>query len=406
MSLEDNLRYRLEAVETPPSRVDVEMLVVAGRRRAFRRRSAEAAAGVALVAAVLLAVPWVLSAAKADPVTPPLGGSGAPTIPPAVTPSSTAAPALTVPADRPLRCAMEKLPVPSGRKAVVASAVDRTGTYIVGNDVVGQNYRAVLWTDGRPQALPVEGESVEATAVNSSGVVVGLVSEGAEKYVFRYHEGTFTKLATPPGDWHVYPDPAVNAAGDIVINAEPSGNSGGEGSIVLLWKAGAATATEVPLPTGADVLGIGDDGTLVGAMYTDGAADDAYVWDQRGNERKLKRPAGATTAAAYAVAGDWATGGVWRDSDVTAALWNIRTGAVTELRTTEVGQAVNASGWVIDALGRLVRDGAAIELATPDGQSGKARDVSDTGLVVGTAVSVDQEHEGAAYFGAPRVWRC
>jgi hypothetical protein len=405
MNLEDNLRDRLESVETPPSQVDVEMLVDAGRRRIFRRRWVEAAGGVALVAAVLLAVPWVLNAAKAEPVVPPpLGDSAAPTTPPAPTSPASPTPSPS-PTTRANRCAMEKLPVPDGMKDVTPAAVDPTGRYIVGNDVVGQNFRAVLWTDGRPRALPVAGESVQAAAVNASGVVVGLVAEGNENQAFRYHDGTLTRLRTPAGQWHIYPTPEINAAGDIVINAKPSGGSAGEGSIVLLWKAGTTTATRLPLPAEADVLDIGDDGTLVGAVYENGAATDAYVWDQQGKARKLERPAGVEAAAAHAISGDWATGGLWRDGNGFTALWNIRTGALTDLKSADVGSAVNASGWVVNALGRLVRDGADPELVAPDGQSGKAWDVADTGLVVGQAIVERQDGLGDDNLG-PRVWRC
>ncbi|GAA4443863.1 hypothetical protein [Phytohabitans houttuyneae] len=415
MNLEDNLRDRLEAVQAPPTHLDVEMLVGAGRRRAFRRRTAEAAGGVALVAAVLLAVPLALNAAEGDPAKPPaVGGSGTPAAPtpaptaatpsgPAAKPSPTGSspsPSQTVPAGR---CAMAELPATGGMDGIVPEAVDPSGRYIAGNDTVGQDFRAVLWTDGRPRALPVVGDSVQATAVNSSGVVVGLVSEDAKNDVFRYQDGVLTRLRTPPGDWHVYPVPAINAAGDIVINAEPRGNTGGEGSIVLLWRAGATTATKLPLPEGANVFEISDDGTLVGALYPDGSATDAYAWDQRGKGRKLARPAGTEGAAAYAISGDRATGGVWADGNGRTVVWDIRTGAVTDLDALEPGDAINAAGWVVNATGQVLRDGADPTLEVPAGQVATARDVSDTGLVVGHAV--EDKPDGGESLG-PRMWRC
>jgi hypothetical protein len=388
MNLEDNLRDRLESVETPPTRVDVDMLVVAGRRRAFRRRSAEAAGGIALVAAVLLTVPWVLNATDADPVIPP-GETVAPTTPP---------PATT----RTNRCPMQALPVPAEmNRDTMVSAVDPTGRYITGNDVVG---RAVLWTDGQPRLLSANEQAVEADAVNSSGVVAGYVTEGTRQYTFRYHDGTLTRLDSPPGDWRFQPEPAINAAGDIVVNAVPRGDSGGEGGIVVLWKAGATTATRLPLPAGAEVFDISDDGRLFGNLPRDGAATEAYVWDQRGGGRKLPRPAGVTAAWADAVAGDWVAGLLWRGKNASTALWNLRTGAVTDLKTSEVGHSVNTLGWVVNALGDLLRDGADPVLEVPDGQSGKARDVSDTGLVVGQAF-VEVRNSIGDNLG-PRVWRC
>lgn len=397
MNLEDNLRDRLEAVRTPPTRIDVETLVDAGRRRAFRRRSAETAGGVALVAAVLLAVPWVLNVAKADPVRPPAAGDSAA---PSAAPPPTPTPSTGVPAGR---CVMEELPVVGGMKGLVPEAVDPTGRYIVGNDTVGQDFRAVLWTDGQPRALPVVGDSVQATAVNSSGVVVGLVSEDDRAEVFRYQGGQLTRLRTPAGNWHVYPEPAINAAGDVVINAKPRGDSGGEGTIVLLWKAGATSATRLPLPAAANVSGINDDGTLVGALYPDGTGTDAYAWDQTGDGRKLERPAGSEGAAAYAVSGDWATGGVWQNGNPRTVVWNIRTGAVTRLGFDAPGVAVNSSGWAVMQNGYVVRAGADLLFEVPKGQFGWAKGVSDNGLVVGHAI--DEKRDHANHLG-PRVWQC
>jgi hypothetical protein len=409
MNLEDNLRQRLEAMQTPPSRVDVELLVGAGRRRAFRRRSAEAAGGVALVAAVLLAVPWVLNAANAEPnASPAVGGSSGAQAgsPPATPPSPTVVPtpggasALAVPTTRAGRCAMAELSTPKDMRRVMPAAVDPTGRYIVGNVTVGQNYQAVLWTDGVPQPLPQAGKSVRAAAVNAGGVVAGLVTDGVEPEVFRYQDGRLTRLRTPAGSWHVYPEPAINAAGDIVVNAEPKGNSGGEGSIVLLWEAGATDATRLPLPAGANVFDLDDDGTLVGALYSKGHAVDAYAWDRRGEGRKLARPAGSDGAAAYAVSGDWATGGVWENSVGTTAVWNIRTGAVTDLKSPEPGKKVNTAGWVVDATGRVLRDGGDPRLTVPGGQVAIAQDIADSGLVVGQAMKGDGANLG------PRTWRC
>jgi hypothetical protein len=397
---EEQLRNRLEAVDVPPSRLDMDVLVRAGRRRAFRRRSAQAAGGMALVTGVLLAVPSILT----NTGLPPAVQAG-----PGAVATSTPAPAGT-----PERCRMTELPVPSGMTEVTATAVDPTGRYVIGHEIVGQDFRPVLWTDGRPKALPMPTKSVELSAVNASGVVVGLAGGPRQEYVFRYENGTYTRLRPPAGSWHVYPTPAINAAGDIIINAEPSGNIEGKGSIILLWKAGAKTAVRLPAPTEANAHDITDDGTIVGATYKNGTARTPYAWDQQGNGRKLQVPAGQT-GAIYAAAGDWATGGLW--PAMVPALWNLRTGEVTKLAeaagpqqeqgaATRKGQgpgtAVNASGWVV-AGGAVVRDGVAVDLAVPKGQSSIATDVSDTGLVVGQAITGgpdDDENHG------PRVWRC
>jgi len=102
--------------------------------------------------------------------------------------------------------------------------------------------------------------------------------------------------------------------------------------------------------------------------------------------------------AVYAAQGDWATGGLWPSMSTT--LWNLRTGEVTDLGTHRAGNAVNASGWVV-ADNSVLRDGAAVELAVPSGQTSRAADISDTGLVVGHA----QAKDGGNNLG-PRVWHC
>ncbi|MGW4292567.1 hypothetical protein ACWEH1_05850 [Micromonospora chersina] len=389
MNDEQELRDRLRAIQVPASRIEIDGLVRAGRRRAFRRRSVAGAGGVALATALLLTAPSVLTTAGARPDAAPVGASPAATGPTGGGTTAAASPA---------SCQPSELPLPSGMRNVTAAGVDPTGRYVVGNDVVGQDFRPVLWTDGKPQALPVPGRSVEVTAVNAAGVAVGLVQDGRQEYVFRYQSGASTRLRTPPGNWHVYPRPAINAAGDVVINAEPTGNSGGEDSVVLLWRAGATQAVRLPLPDGANAFDITDDGTIVGALYRDGVASAAYAWDQQGKGRKLAAPAGET-AAGYAAHGDWATGGLWPSRS--AALWNLRTGALTRLTTDGPGDAVNASGWVV-AAGVLLRDGAAVELRVPGGRTGLAVAVSDTGLVVGLARPGDDGAENAG----PRVWRC
>jgi hypothetical protein len=392
MDDEQEMRDRMEAVDAPSSQVEIDALLRAGRRRAFRRRSVRAAGGAGLAAAVLLAVPSILSATGSTPASRADAGNVGTAV-------------ATVPVGP---CQMTELPVPPGMKGVQVEAVDPTGRYIVGNGTVGQNFRPILWVDGKPNVLPVIAMSVQVTAVNSSGVVVGIADEPRDSYAFRYENGAYTRLRTPPGDWHVYPTPAINTAGDIVINAEPRGKVEGEDSIVLLWKAGSTAATQVPLPTEANVYDITDDGQLIGGTYDKGYAAVAYVWDQRGNGRKLEMPAGEK-GIARAARGDWATGSL----SLYPVLWNLRTGKVTRLASPPSpdtldkdgpgpGVQVNASGWVVTGSprGSLLRAGEAVELAVPKGQASDVRGVSDTGLVVGQARGQDHAILG------PRTWRC
>lgn len=411
MNDEQELRDRLRAIDVPPSRIEVDALVRAGRRRAFRRRSVRTTGGVALAAAVLLAVPSILTRAQAQPsgqaADTPVGPSAEVDPVPPTGPSPRAAsstPSAGTPTSA-VGCSVTELPVPPGMTGVTVTAVDPTGRYVVGNSLVGQDFRPILWVDGKPLALPVPGTSVQVTAVNAGGVAVGLVQDGEQEYVFRYQNGRLTRLRTPVGNWHPYPEPAINVAGDVVVNVEPQGNSGGKGSVVLLWRAGSTTPVTLPLPAGASAHDITDAGTIVGGLYRNGVGVGAYVWDQRGTARKLTVPAGET-GLAYAARGEWATGGLWPSGS--AARWNLRTGEVTDLGSVgqadmpTPGEAVNAAGWVV-AHGVVLRDGAVVELTTPAGQTGRAVDVSENGLVVGQAVTGGRDDTRVL---GPRMWRC
>jgi hypothetical protein len=366
MNDEQDLRDRLRAVEVPPTQVRVDELVPAGRKRAFRRRTAQALGALVLATGVLLAVPAIVTRVGAAPAVAPVAASKA---------APTAGASRAVPA---VTCkVVTTLKAPSGVHDAGVVSVDPSGRYIIGNGSVGQDFRPVLWTDGVPRALPVPATSVQTSDVNSSGTVVGLYSNGREDSVFKYENGTFTPLRLPAGKWHPYPYPRINTAGDILINVEPSGNSGGKGSKVLMWRAASTSAVELPLPKGANGMDLNDDGTIVGAIYKNGVATFGYAWTQQGKGTKLAVPAGKASAA-YGVQGDWVTGGLWEPGS--AALWNLRTGTVVDLGGSAADQ-VNGQGWVV-VDGTVRRsDGVVVKLA--GGKAGPAKAISDTGLVVG-----------------------
>lgn len=318
---------------------------------------------------------------------------------------------------------MTKLPVPAGMEDVSATGIDPTGKYIIGLKSVGhdadrnEDFQPILWTDGKPQALPLHGKWVTIDAVNASGVIVGLntyTPDPGQQNVYRYENGVYTKLKNPPGHWNLFPAPMINAAGDTVINAEPSdeADSNSKHVITLLWRAGSTAAIQLPLPAGATASAITDDGTIVGYLGggKDGLIFAPYVWDQQGNGRKLELPAGMS-GRPLAARGQWATGGLWpSNSDGgTTALWNLKTGKVTDLKTQGPGRAVNAAGLVVTAgpgtYGLVLRNGVPVELAVPSGQISAPRDVSDTGIVVGIAVIKSKGNQDDQNIG-PRLWRC
>ncbi|BCY13922.1 hypothetical protein [Actinoplanes sp. L3-i22] len=385
MDQEQILRDRLAGLGAPPSVITIDWALPAARRRARRRRRAAALAGVgtALAVGALVAVPKLV-----------LGGGPAP---------GPALPAATPTATREPVCTVVALPLPSGATGVAGAGVDPTGRYILGHtDDAGQDFHPVLWTDGVAARLSMPTRSVQLTDVNSAGVVVGLAGgDGAEDRVFRYAGGRYTMLKMPSGNWHPYPEPRINEAGDVLINAEPAGNSGGAGTIVLLWPAGSTTPTKLPLPKGASGHDLADDGSVVGGIVRDGVVDSAWVWDRTGKGHRLSTPKGKQSSA-LAVSGDWVTGGIWESGDT--VLWDRRTGAVAAdlAADSDPGIAVNAAGLMIDSEGRLIRDGRVTELpAGGAGRAARASAVSDSGLVVGVVTETNGDRVAGA-----TAWQC
>lgn len=389
MDDERALADRLAEVNVPPTTVRVEDLVRDGRRRAFRRRATTASGGVALVAVAVFAIPSILNGVTTDRAQPAASASASA--------SPTAQPSPSARA-----CAIAELAVPAGVDGVSASGVDPTGRYIIGTGSKGQDFIPMLWTDGKPQVLPVRGTSGQPTAVNAAGVVVGIGFDGNKQFLFRYADGVVTKLRMPSGGpWLAYPEPDINAAGDIVVNIKPPENGGvsSAGSRTVIWRAGAVTPVRLPLGENDHVFAITDGGALVGTRYRDGVGAAGYAWDQQGHGVKLSVPAGQT-GAAYAGRGDWAAGGIW--PDMSGMLWNIRTGVRTPVPTDGPLNSVNSSGWTVMTGGRLFRDGAIIALPGGPGERIYPRAVSDSGLVVGAVATGSEASERVG----PRTWQC
>lgn len=408
MDDEPDVRAFLAGADTPPSRVDLSTVVADGQRRVRRRWAVAAAGTTAAVLAGLVAVPAAIATVRGAPASRPALGAG---------PGASASRAVT---DRPSKaavrrspsvapspsaanvCAAHPLKLPPGITHAKAMSVDPTGRYIGGQED-GNSFRGILWTDGKPAILPIHEDWVEVDAVNEHGVATGIAMDNAGKveYVFRYADGKVTKLTNVPQYTHAFPAPVINAVGDIVVNAETAGSVEGAGSIAMIWKAGATVAQRIPLKTTDNVMAITDDGTLVGAHYTNSHADGAAAWTQSGQETKLDTPAGAV-AAAYDARGEWATGGLWSTGEnpttTGTPLWNLKTGAVSVL-PGGVANAVNASGLVLAEYSHLVRaDGKAPQLPTPANGNIYATGLSDTNVVVGSVTTNSTS--------TPMTWSC
>jgi hypothetical protein len=355
--MEQELRERLGTVPVPPTRLQVDGLVAAGRRRVRRRRVLQAGCGAALVTGLLAGAPMLVSGR---------------------TPQQVAAPPATV------RCAVAELPLPAGVQRVAVSAVDPGGRYVVASSIEenGES-RSVLWTDGNPKILPRY-----AVAVNASGTVLAV--GGDEKRwnsVVRYAGGVPTELRLPAGGWIVQPYPALNARGDVLATIFPPVGGAGE-TQVLLWPAGSDQATRVSLPAGAESVGLADDGTVVGTVH----ASTTFAWDRRGLAARPELPAEQSIWVS-SVRGGQATGNLRPSGHV--ARWDLRTGEVTRMPFTGLARAANARGWVV-VDGAIRSADATVELPTIDGAVSEAVDVADNGVVVGWLPNL----------GVPLRWTC
>jgi hypothetical protein len=406
-----DVRAFLAGTDTPPSRVDLRTVVADGQRRVRRRWVVAVAGSSAVVLAGLVGVPAAIATVRGAPVRGPAVGAG-PSVsdsPPDTAASSKAtlappdqatAPGTASPAAG--ACAAHPLALPPGVQHAKALSVDPTGRY-VGGEEDGKTSRGILWTDGQPTILPIHEDAVEVDAVNEHGVAAGIAMDNAGKveYVFRYAGGKVTKLSNVAGYTHVFPAPAINAAGDIVVNAETSSSIEGADSIAMIWKAGTTLAERIPLKTADNVMAITDGGTLIGAHYTNSEAAGAAAWTETGQEQRLDQPAG-TVGAAYAARGTWATGGLWNEGTARSLagtpLWNVKTGAVTVL-PGGVANAVNSSGVVVSDNSELLRAGRPAQpLPQPPAGRNFAAALSDTNLVVG---SVNNDTTST-----PMTWAC
>lgn len=394
MMNDEDLLDRFTAVRAPGTRLTVETVVAAGRRRAARRRTLRAACGAALVAGALVAVPQLMPAAGGVPADR-TGGSGLAE-----------------------SCAVTRLPVPDAMTNVWAEAVDPTGRYIAGYTITGEMdtdpatqkitgtapSRPLLWTDGEVTVLPGPVRAVHPTGVNASGTVVAVAGSGKRfDSVLRYVDGVPEKATLPAGAWDIRPYARINAGGDILITAVPVGKPDTEGSL-LLWKAGSATATKLPLPAGADGKALTDGGEIIGDRLSAENQPVSYVWDQRGASRTLAAPAGQN-GSVNAARGDWATGNLWPSGSVVR--WNLRTGEMMiDMKVNAPAHAVNNRGWIVTD-GALQRDGVAVELEPVEiGEAkGSPADVADDGTVIGSILGQAPNTLDTASFG-PVSWQC
>jgi hypothetical protein len=389
---------RMLEADLPPSTVDIDRAVRAGRRRERARR---------VLAAGVLAGVTVLAGAGVATV---LGGSGTP---PARN-DPTAATATAVPQ----ACVATVLP---GQKGEVG-AISPDGRFVVG--AIGVPAVPLLWTDGPATTVPVPaGVAATPHAVNDDGVIVGLARRNDRTVPFAVRGGAYSELPLPAGAEGAAH--GVNARGDVVgVAFWTSGETR-----PLLWKASGGVTTLRSGTQWATAFAIGDDGTVFGTLG-DGAAP--YAWGPDGTGRALPTIPGPQQGKAMAVAGDYVFGHAGTAGDPSASgqdrsgqgrsgqdkgragggeprwvRWRVSTGAVTEVSGLSA-TGVDANGAVIGAVrdGETFvparwRDGKVVELPAVAGSA-------PTGWVVATSHDGSRlvGHIGTGEATTPVEWRC
>lgn len=387
---EQDVLDRFAVLDTPSTRLTTEDLVVAGRRRVRRRRTARTLCGAALAVALLAGVPALLTRGT-DRDTPASGAR-----------------------IRTVTCAVTALPVPAGMTAVMPQAIDPSGRYIVGNQLGDREpgmsksgkvttiraSKPVLWTDRRPRALPAPDTNVLAADVNAHGVVVALAGDRQWDSLYRYTNGVPQKLSTPPGDWLFTTIAQINADGTILANAYPR-NSTESDAVVLVWKPGRTSPAKVPLPARATGKALLDDGSIVGDVVSaNGQNLTSYVWDQQGHGRTLVSPSGQQFSVS-AASGDWASGGLWPSG--TVGRLDLRSGTFIAIDLHTPAGPINSRGWIL-ADDTILRDDATVTLAEPDGRTAVPLDLSDTGTAIGTVPITTASGETDS--AGPLLWTC
>jgi probable HAF family extracellular repeat protein len=175
------------------------------------------------------------------------------------------------------RGAITPLPVPVGGSNCQAVGIDAAGQ-AVGTCGVGGADRAELWgRTGVTDLGSLGGNTINPTAINASGQVVGISSLQNDNGVhpFLWDHGTMTDLTTRGVSQGFIPN-AINAAGQIV------GDYGANNQIhAALLQHGTTVDLGVPPGTDAYAFGINAAGQVVGHTVTASGQSHAVMWTVR-----------------------------------------------------------------------------------------------------------------------------
>lgn len=257
-------------------------------------------------------------------------------------------------------CGLETLPIPEGLVSTSVSGMSDDGSQIAYYALPldqswpdGLGAHPMLYADGEVTEVPMSGNHPRLAAVNASGVAAGYTEIDGYYVPYVWSDGELTELPGE-GSYRVW---GINEGGDIV------GAGGDSGEMPVIWPVDGAGPVQLPVPEGAVsgiANGIGDDGTVVGAVYDENGSAAAYKWesDESGayTGEALPLPEGADPDNAFGIAydvnGDWASGKFFVPGagvQTQGVRWNLAedTAEMTELNY-EV--SVSADGTVVGFL--------------------------------------------------------
>ncbi|WP_133884132.1 hypothetical protein [Glycomyces sp. NRRL B-16210] len=322
-------------------------------------------------------------------------------------------------------CSREALPIPEGLVSTSVSGMSDDGSVIAyyalpldqsWPDGLGAFPR--LYADGEVTDVPMPGDHPRIHDVNSSGTGTGYSTNTLGRDVpYIWSDGTLAELPVAEDGGRAL---GINEGGDVV-----GSGASFDGGIPLLWPADGSGYVELTLPDGAisgSAQDIGDDGTIVGAVYDENGTTSAYTWHPDGTHAALPVPEGADPAESFSLAtdlnGDWASGQYFVPGAGTQPLgvrWNLAEGTA-ERTALDLEVSVSADGTVAGyvpgtpTLAAYQAGATVVELpgvVDPDARvhGDYAQEISADGTLIAGSVYIETDEADLPVTNAV-VWTC
>ncbi|THV42051.1 hypothetical protein [Glycomyces buryatensis] len=321
-------------------------------------------------------------------------------------------------------CVMEALPIPEDLIHTRVSGMSDDGSVIAYYALpLDQSYPdglgafPRLYSNGEVTEVPMPGDHPRIRDVNSSGNGTGYANGEGREIPYVWSDGALTELPLPGDDGRAH---GINEGGDIV-----GSGASFDGGIPLLWPADGSGPVELALPDG-EISGvahdIGDDGTIIGAVYNENGTATAYTWDADGTGSILPAPEGGVPGEGFSIAadinGDWASGQFFIPGSGTqpqGVRWNLAEGTA-ELTALDGELAVSADGTVAGmvrgtpSIAAYQAGDTVVELPgviPPEDRTMEeyAREISADGTLITGDVYMGQDDADLAIFNAV-TWTC